>query len=338
MAETLAEAANDLAVSDTGGRSGAALMLEAIRRGDVSVWTVPTQGTVRITGLWAMRAKRVRFLFVAGLQEGGTRDLSRAGPFLSTAERRGLEMLERVDPEVQARYLLFSCLNVPTEGLWLSCTISDDSGKSTAPSPLLTEIEALCPEPLSLIERNGSAVSFPVDRAPTAAELARSLAVSSGSVEGLDLDAGVADAVRSSLERAGHLAERSRTFGRFEDPEVLAELAGAESFSPSEIEAWLACPWTWLIERRIRPSRFTPNEEYLAAGDLVHRVLEAIYAGHPGERPEPDTVADWVAEVPGVFESVHVEDEAHPHSGVDPTAIHAPRGHERGGAGLLESA
>ncbi|MGA1213910.1 MAG: hypothetical protein ACO3ZZ_09325, partial [Solirubrobacterales bacterium] len=167
MAEALAEAARDLAVGDTGRRSGAALMLEAIRRGDISVWTVPTQGTVRITGLWALRSKRVRYLFVAGLQEGGTRDLSRAGPFLSTAERRGLEMLERVDPEVQSRYLLFSCLNVPPEAIWLSCTTSDDGGKSTAPSPLLAEVEALCPVPLPVIERTGSDVAFPIDRAPT---------------------------------------------------------------------------------------------------------------------------------------------------------------------------
>ncbi|MFZ9668427.1 MAG: UvrD-helicase domain-containing protein, partial [Solirubrobacterales bacterium] len=337
MAETLAEAATDLAVSDTGGRSGAALMLEAIRRGDVSVWTVPTQGTVRITGLWAMRAKRVRFLFVAGLQEGGTRDLTRAGPFLSTAERRGLEMLERVDPEVQARYLLFSCLNVPTEELWLSCTISDDGGKSTAPSPLLAEIEALCPDPLQLIERNGSTVSFPVDRAPTAAELARALAVVSGSVEDLDLDAGVADEVRSSLERAGDLAKRSRTFGRFENPEVLAELAGTESFSPSEIEAWLACPWTWFIDRRIRPGRFTPNEEYLAAGNLVHEVLQTLYERHQGERPEPETVADWIAELPALFDSLLAGGEGNPLAGDDPSARLARLSLERSVAGLLES-
>ena len=337
MAETLAEAATDLAVSDTGGRSGAALMLEAIRRGDVSVWTVPTQGTVRITGLWAMRAKRVRFLFVAGLQEGGTRDLSRAGPFLSTAERRGLEMLERVDPEVQARYLLFSCLNVPTEELWLSCTTSDDGGKSTAPSPLLAEIEALCPEPLPLIERNGSAVAFPVDRAPTAAELARSLAVVSGSVEDLELDPGVAEEVRSSLERAGYLAERSRTFGRFEDPEVLAELAGAESFSPSEIEAWLACPWTWFIDRRIRPGRFTPNEEFLAAGELVHEVLETLYERHRGERPEPETVAGWVAELPELLDSILADTEGNPLAGDEPSALLARLSLVRGVAGLLEN-
>ena len=336
MAETLAEAATDLAVSDTGGRGGASLMLEAIRRGDVSVWTVPTQGTVRITGLWAMRAKRVRFLFVAGLQEGGTRDLSRAGPFLSTAERRGLEMLERVDPEVQERYLLFSCLNVPTEELWLSCTISDDSGKSTAPSPLLAEIEALCPEPLPLIERNGSAVSFPVDRAPTAAELARSLAVSSGSIEDLDIDPAVTDEVRSSLERARELAERSRSFGKFKDPEVLAELKGTETFSPSEIEAWLACPWTWFIDRRIRPSRFTPNEEYLAAGSLVHEVLESLYERHAGQRPEPGTVAGWIAELPELFDSILDGQEKNPLAGDDPSARLARLALERGIAGLLE--
>lgn len=337
MAEALAEAAADLAASDTGGRTGAALMLEAILRGDVSVWTVPTQGTVRITGLWAMRAKRVRFLFVAGLQEGGTRDLSRAGPFLSTAERRGLEMLERVDPEVQARYLLFSCLNVPTEELWLSCTTSDDSGKSTAPSPLLTEIEALCPEPLPIIERTGSAVAFPVDRAPTEAELARSLAVVSGSVEDLDLDTKVADDVRSRLELAEDLVRRSRAFGRFEDPEILAELAGTDIFSPSEIEAWLACPWTWFIERRVRPKRFTPDEEFLAAGSLVHEVLDTLYASHAGQGPEPGTVAEWIAELPDLFDSILARQAGNPLAGTDPSARLARLSLERGIAGLLES-
>ncbi len=337
MAEALAEAARDLAVGDTGRRSGAALMLEAIRRGDISVWTVPTQGTVRIAGLWALRAKRVRYLFVAGLQEGGTRDLSRAGPFLSTAERRGLEMLERVDPEVQSRYLLFSCLNVPTEAIWLSCTTSDDGGKSTAPSPLLAEVEALCPAPLPVIERTGADVAFPIDRAPTEAELARSLAIAGAPIEDMGLDQGVADPISRSLERARRLSERSREFGGFEDPEVLAELAETASFSPSEIEAWLACPWTWFIERRIRPERLNPDDEFLEAGKLVHEVLQRIYEARRGERLDPDTVADWIADLPGLFDSVLEASEGNPLSGDDPSARLARLTLERGIAGLLES-
>ncbi len=319
VAETLAEAARDLAVADTGGRSGAALLLEAIRRGEISVWTVPTQGTVRIASLWALRAKRVRYLFVAGLQEGGTRDLSRAGPFLSTAERRGLDMLERVDPEVLDRYLLFSCLNVPTEAIWLSCTISDDGGGSTAPSPLLDELIALCPGPVPLIERTGADVAFPADAAPTASELARSLILEGAEPGKLSLDEGLAEQVTETIARARAMEERSRTFGGFRDAETLDALAKIEAFSPSELEAWLACPWSWLIDRKIRAEPFHPESSYLVEGTFVHAVLERLYREAPGPRPEPDDLDEWLERIPGVLQQVVDEDPNGYLTGDEPT-------------------
>jgi ATP-dependent exoDNAse (exonuclease V) beta subunit len=308
MAETLAEAAADLASADTGGKAGTALMLDAIRRGEIKVWTVPTKGSVRITGLWALRAKRVRYLFVAGLQEGGTRDLSRAGPFLSTSERRGLEMLERVDPEVQARYLLFSCLNVPTDAIWLCCTTSDDSGKSTAPSPLIAEIVGLCPDPLPLLQRSGSDVSFPPILAPTETELLRSLVVESGSPDALGVGPDLTARLNEGIRRTAELDKRSRELGKFENPDTKATIAGIESFSPSEIEAWLACPWSWLLDRRINPKPFRPDPTYLISGTFVHAVLERLYRQTPGAGPTPEDLEDWLDRIPALFEEVLSED------------------------------
>lgn len=318
MAETLAEAASDLASADTGGKTGTALMLDAIRRGEIKVWTVPTKGSVRITGLWALRAKRVRYLFVAGLQEGGTRDLGRAGPFLSTSERRGLEMLERVDPEVQARYLLFSCLNVPTEAIWLCCTTSDDSGKSTAPSPLIAEIVGLCPDPLPLLQRSGSDVSFPPTLAPTETELLRSLVVESGSPDALGVDPDLTARLNEGVRRAAELNGRSRELGKFENPDTKATIAGVESFSPSEIEAWLACPWSWFLDRRINPKPFHPDPTYLVSGTFVHAVLERLYRQTPGSRPTPEDLDDWLDRIPPIFEEVLSEDPDSPLVGDEP--------------------
>ncbi len=132
----------------------------------------------------ALRAKRFLHLFMASQQEGGIRDLDRSGPFLSKSDRDSLAMSTRRDPEVQERYLFYSCLTVPIEGLWISCQTSDEAGKAEQPSPLVASVEELfatredgTPE----IRRGGRAgndIVFSTGESPSLVEAARSIAAS----------------------------------------------------------------------------------------------------------------------------------------------------------------
>jgi RecB family exonuclease len=85
------------------------------------------------------------------------------------------------------------------------------------------------------------------------------------------------------------------------DPPVLsssaiAELAGRETFSASEIETYIQGPYRWYIERVVRPKAVAVAVDTAAAGRLAHDVLRRFYeefAERTGrQRVTPDALAD----------------------------------------------
>ena len=66
----------------------------------------------------------------------------------------------------------------------------------------------------------------------------------------------------------------------------LEDLASITHVSPSEIESYLACPYKWFIERRVRAS--TPDRalDVAAAGGLAHAALAAFYREWAGAAPD----------------------------------------------------
>jgi RecB family exonuclease len=307
-ATAVARAARELASIESRSASGTEEIENAIQSGAVKLWSVPASGTVRIASPYSLRAKRFSCLFMVSQQEGSIQDLDSAGPFLSAADRAVLGMSDRTDPEVQARYLFYSCLTVPTDAIWISSRTSDEAGKAEQPSPLVAAVEDLFEKDASgqaLVSRGGrtgSDIVFSPARAPSAREAARSIAAA-GNPAGIDLGE-FRPRIDNWLDRARLLERSTRRLDSLAVKAVTDELARDLVLSATEIEAYAGCPYRWFVERKLSPVQFGPDPDYLTMGSLLHGVLEELYARFAGQVPRPATLDSWLGAVPAAVDDV----------------------------------
>ena len=280
---------------------------DAIAMGLVKVWAVPDQGTVRIASPYSLRAKRFKHLFYAGLQEASFTDTDRVGPFLSRDDLDSLGLSARRDPEDQQRYLFYSCLTVPTRGLCLSCRISDETGSPEHPSPLVKAAEELfvADQDGPVVRRGGRLGSdsvFNPAAAPTETELARSLRgrpAAGAAIPGIDPD--VAARIDQRIEAGQRARETNRGFGNLTSDFILERWANQPVYGATDLEAYSRCEYRWFVERQLNPLNFGPEPDYFAFGNLVHRVLEALFEGgiEDHKMPQGGSIpSGWIELVP----------------------------------------
>jgi ATP-dependent helicase/DNAse subunit B len=203
----------------------------------------PVRGAVAVLDPLALRARRVRALFVCGLQEGSFPARVRPQPFLAEEERRrlaevsGLTLGEPRDQLAAERYLLYAVLSRPEERLFLSWHLADDEGRDTSRSLFVDDVCDLFGEELSR------------DR------LQRPM----GAVEGMPTPPSLPLPVR--------------TGGQLLDAQLLAGLR-ERVWSASSMERWIGCPVAWFVERMLRPGALDPDPEPLARGGLAHVALK----------------------------------------------------------------
>jgi ATP-dependent helicase/DNAse subunit B len=201
------------------------------------------RGAVAVLDPLALRARRVRVLFVCGLQEGVFPARARPQPFLAEEERRrlaevsGLRLGEQEDVLAAERYLLYGAVSRPRERLFLSWHIADDEGETASRSLFVDDVCDLFAESLS-----GERARRPlgaVDRLP-------------------------AQVPPSAVQPASR---------PLHDERLLTQLR-EHVWSPSSLERWIACPVSWFVERMLRPDAFDPDPEPLARGALAHAALK----------------------------------------------------------------
>jgi ATP-dependent helicase/DNAse subunit B len=211
-----------------------------------------------------IRARRFRAVFVCGLQEGGASAFplaARPEPFLSDEHRRelaagsGLHLHADGDPLDRERYLFYTAVSRATELVVLSYRSSDEEGNVELPSPFIADVADLFSD--SLRERRSrrllaDVVWEPV-AAPTARELARSLAAASAPSQG----------EQPEPDRALHAIALNR-------------LRHTEILSAGALEAYADCPVKWLVERELRPQPLDPESDAIARGNLMHAALERV--------------------------------------------------------------
>lgn len=303
IAGALKQAIEELGDLEANGGRQLDALLDALECDAVTVWSSSSGGTVTIASPYGMRGKRFGYLFMAGLQESGSDDPERPGPFLSSKSRSALGMSTKADREDQERYLFYSCLTVPTERLWLSFTSSDETGKATRPSPLVAAVEALFDGSLRRILRTGRTPVFPVDVAPTEREVARSFAA------GLDLPGDFAETpagttIEGEVIRARRLAERTAILGSLQNGNLIDALAGDRTLSPTRIESWVRCPYRWYVEKAVRPDQLGPESDYLTLGTAIHEVLRRLYEKHPDTRPDNGNLTVWLADIDSCIDEI----------------------------------
>jgi ATP-dependent helicase/DNAse subunit B len=222
----------------------------------------PQPGAVAVLDPLALRARRVRALFVCGLQEGVFPARSRPQPLLSEEERRrlaevsGLRLGEQVDGSqgdqlAAERYLLYAAVSRPQELLVLSWHASDDEGQATPRSLFVDDVCDLFEQGL-LEQRARRALGAVDDRA--------------------------AEAVADANGRTPPVLGARRSDEPLRDELLLAELA-ERPWSASAMERRIACPVAWFVDRLLRPDEFEPQPEPLARGALAHAVLKDTLEG-----------------------------------------------------------
>jgi ATP-dependent helicase/DNAse subunit B len=218
----------------------------------------PATGAVAVLDPLALRARRVRALFVCGLQEGVFPARARPQPLLGEDDRRrlaevsGLRLGEHEDLLAAERYLLYAALSRPEELLVLSWHAADDDGQPTSRSLFVDDV-------CDLFDRG-----LLDDRAR------RALGAS---------DVALADDASAQVtSSADAITPEGGSDQPLRDVQLLDELR-ARPWSASAIERFIACPVSWFVERVLRPGELDPDPEPLTRGALAHVALKDVFEG-----------------------------------------------------------
>jgi ATP-dependent helicase/nuclease subunit B len=215
-------------------------------------------GAVEVTSPDRIRARRVRALYLCGLQEGVFPRPGRPEPFLGDAERAelnaasGLRLPLREDQLAVERFFFYAAVSRPTDVLALSWHAADDEGEPRVRSLFVDDVLDLLDPAPEVLRRPLGAAGFDAMLAPTGREL-----------------------LRAELAAQGVARRRAPApIAPLRDPAVLASLQERETWSASALEAWAGCPVKWFVDRLLSPEDLAPDPEPLLRGELAHRVLE----------------------------------------------------------------
>jgi ATP-dependent helicase/DNAse subunit B len=238
-------------------------------------------GLVAVTSPGALRARRVRALFLCGLRENTFPRPPTPEAFLGDDDRRalnaasGLRLRLREDRLDAERYLLYAATSRPTDLLALSWPAADDEGEPCVRSLFVDDVlDAFAPKAATRVERRAlGTAGFDEALAPTPNAAARDRAAAGP---------GAPEPPLASLR----------------DPRVLDDLRARGTWSASGLEAYAACPVKWFVERLLRPSVLEPDPEPMLRGELAHRVLEdALRALSDGGPLTPERIDEARANV-----------------------------------------
>ncbi len=203
-------------------------------------------GTVAVLDPLALRAavrgRRVRALFLCGLQEGVFPAPARPEPLLSEDERRGLAQASGLvlgrptDALAAERYLLYAAVSSPRELLVLSWHTADDDGLDCARSLFVDDVSDLFADDLQTAREEPTAI-------------------------------------------CATPAEGPSTIASLREETVLAQLRERRLWSASGLQAWASCPARWFVERLLHAEDLDPEPEPLARGGLAHAALRDVLDG-----------------------------------------------------------
>jgi PD-(D/E)XK nuclease superfamily len=278
-------------------------VLAALERLPVALGRAAEPGRVAVLDLLRARTRRFEAVFVLGLEEGRFPRRADTSPFLDDDARRTLDERTRarlVRPETvsRERYLFYAACTRPSRRLYLVREAATDDGAPRPASPFWDEARALF-DPADVARwtrrRPLSALTWPLDEAPTERERLRALASLAVS------DAGGAEALAAAngwerrLERARSAFSRRTALA---SPAALAGLEARESFNVTELEAFASCSSIWFVERLVSPRQIDAEVDAKLRGSLAHTALHRFYAGLPKEvgteRVEAERVEDAV--------------------------------------------
>jgi ATP-dependent helicase/nuclease subunit B len=244
-------------------------------------------GRVAVVDLRRARTRRFDAVFVLGLEEGSLPRRGGGSPFLDDDARHALDergaRLAKPDPVALDRYLFYTACTRASERLYLVREAADDDGSPREPSPFWHEVVALfdADDVRRWTRRRPlSALTWPLDEAPTERERLRALA------ELAAHDAGAAEALARAngwerrLERARSAFRRPT---RLTHPLVLEQLGSRTAFAVTELERFADCSSAWFVERFLDPKTIDAEPDAKQRGSVAHNALHRFFTRIPAE-------------------------------------------------------
>jgi len=246
-------------------------VLDALMQETIGPRDVDRPGYVQVTAVDRVRGRRFSTVIIGGLVASefpaAPAETMIPGSAIDDVLRGfGGTGEERLGPDYE-RMLFYLALTRARDRLVLSACEADSDGEAMRISPLFeavadffrpAEEDAALPahklEPLTRVPD--------VARATTPRDLARAAAYAGD---------GAVPRARAARARA---QSRSATLNR---DESLAALAGRDTFSPSELESYLACPYKWFYEKQLRPGALERETTLADQGTFAHELLAATY-------------------------------------------------------------
>ena len=255
-------------------------VVAALDRADVRLSPSGEAGRVAVLDLSRARTRRFDVVFVLGLEEGTLPRRARVSPFLDDDARRSLGgRLERPDQVSRDRYLFYTACTRARRRLCLAREAATDDGAPREPSPFWDEVRAVFDDEeveRATHRRSLSALTWPLDAAPSERERLRSLAqLSVGDEE----SAGALADANGWQRRLGRARAAERRDTRIRSN----AFAARTSFAVTELERFADCSSAWLIERVVSPRTIDAEVDPLLRGSVAHSALHKFYAGLPRE-------------------------------------------------------
>jgi ATP-dependent helicase/DNAse subunit B len=262
-------------------------------------------GRVAVLDLLRARTRRFEVVFVLGLEEGRLPRRVQSSPFLDEERKAELERssragrLLRTDPVSRDRYLFYTACTRATRRLYLVREAASDDGAPRQPSPFWDEARGLFdPHEVERWTRRRplSALTWPLEGAPTERERLRALAWLASGEEGQARALARANGWERRLERALAAFDRPT---RLTHPAVLDELRQKSCFSVTDLERFHDCSSIWLLERVISPRTIDAEVDPRLRGTVAHQALSSFFKGLPkqtgAERVQPESLDDALA-------------------------------------------
>lgn len=227
-------------------------------------------GRVQVTHPSQIRARRVRALFLCGLNEGAFPKPATPDPLLSDDDRAainavaGTRLGHHADHLAGERFLLYTAVSRPTDLLVLSWHAADEEGEPRVRSLFVDDVvERFSDAPLERVQRRAlGAAGWAAGEAPVPREAA------------------LAAAAAAPLAASPVIAPLS--------PAVVAAVLPADRpFSATAIDLWLGCPVKWFVERLLKPRELLPDPEPMVRGTVAHKVLADVFAAFRAGPLEP---------------------------------------------------
>jgi ATP-dependent helicase/nuclease subunit B len=274
-------------------------VLGALERAEVRLARAGEAGRVAVVDLLRARTRRYEVVFVMGLEEGSLPRRPRVSPFLDDDARRELgRRLERPDQVSRDRYLFYTACTRATRRLYLVREAATDDGAPREPSPFWEEVASIFDGDdvaHATSRRPLSALTWPLDTAPTERERLRGLA----QLAALEADDAQAVAESNGWERRlGRARSAFDRKTRLANPAVLEWLRQKTAFGVTELERFADCSSAWLHERVVAPKTIDATADAMLRGSVAHSALHKFYAGLPKElghdRVTPENVEQAV--------------------------------------------